>query len=39
MYMLKDGAVRSIFKHHHPIKRFILLAVANKVDKVLMINP
>lgn len=37
--MLKEGSTRCILKHHHPNKGFILLTVANKIDKVLMIQP
>lgn len=38
MEMFIEVSIWSILKHHHPSKRFILLTVANEIDKVLVID-
>lgn len=39
MQMLEQGSIWSILKHHHPNKRLILFAVANKIDKIFVVHP
>lgn len=37
--MLKEASIWSILKHHHSYENVILLTVAKKIDKVLVVHP